>query len=211
MLLARHGIRRTPLASKRWGVFDHEVTDRTHPLVSGVNTHFRVPHSRGNDVPRADFDAAGLHVLMESEAAGVQLAVSADGLRTVYLQGHPEYDSVSLMKEYKREVARRVRGETDRWPPFPSDVFDDRSAALLGEYRSRTEAALANGSAVPIFPEAHVTPRLANTWLDSGKSLVGNWLGLVYQLTDARRGVPFMDGVDPEDPLGWVGAGSAKG
>ena len=209
VLLARHGIRRTPLTDKRWGVFDHEVSDRTHPLVSGVNTHFRVPHSRGNDVPRADFDAVGLHVLMESRVAGVQLAVSADGLRTVYLQGHPEYDAVSLMKEYKREIVRRVRGETAAWPPFPSGVFDRRSAAVLGEYRDRAEAALAVGDAAPAFPEAHVVPRLENTWLDSGKSLVGNWLGLVYQLTDARRGVPFMDGVDPEDPLGWVRARSA--
>ena len=207
VLLARHGIRRTPLPVKRWGVYEHVVTDRTHPLVSGVNTHFRVPHSRGNDVPRAAFEAAGLHVLMQSEAAGVQLATSADGFRTVYLQGHPEYDAISLMKEYKREAMRRVRGETGAWPPFPHEVFDAHSRAVLGEWLERCEAALARGSVVPDFPEALVAPRLANTWVDGGKSLVGNWLGLVYQLTHTERGRPFMDGVDPDDPLGRAGSG----
>jgi len=31
---------------------------------------------------------------------GVHLATSADGLRVVFFQGHPEYDTVSLLKEY---------------------------------------------------------------------------------------------------------------
>ncbi len=210
VLLARHGIRRTPLSHKRWGVYGHRVTDASHPLVSGVNTHFEVPHSRGNDVPREAFEAAGLHVLMESETAGVQLATSADGFRTVYLQGHPEYDAVSLMKEYKRELARTVRGERTDWPPFPHDVFDAHSRALLDEYALRVRAALAAGAALPDFPEAHLVPRLRNTWLDSGKSLVGNWLGLVYQATHAERARPFMDGIDPEDPVGWL-AGTRRG
>ena len=212
VLLARHGIRRHPLPAKCWGVYEHAVTDASHPLVSGVNTHTAVPHSRGNEVRREDFEAAGLHVLMESAVAGVQLATSADGLRTVYLQGHPEYDSVSLLKEYKREVGRRVRGEIDRWPPVPEHVFDAHSVALLGEYRARVESALGTGREAPAFPEAHLVPRLRNTWVDSGKSLVGNWLGLVYQATHTERHLPFMDGVDPEDPLGWLaarGAGSA--
>ena len=211
VLLARHGIRRTPLPAKRWGVYAHAVTDASHPLVSGVNTHFEVPHSRGNDVPRDAFEAAGLHVLMASDVAGVQLATSADGFRTVYLQGHPEYDAVSLMKEYKREVARFASREADAWPPFPHGVFDARSAAVLDEYRARTVRALASGTPLPAFPEAHLVPRLRNTWLDSGKSLVGNWLGLVYQATHTERHLPFMDGVDPEDPLGWLavrGAGA---
>lgn len=206
VLLARHGVRREPLAHKRWGVYAHAVTDTTHPLVSGVDTHFEVPHSRGNDIPRAAFERVGLHVLMEGEVAGVQLATSADGFRTVFLQGHPEYDAVSLVKEYKRELGRRARGETEAWPPFPHGVFDRHSMAVLDEYRSRVEAALEAKAKVPPFPEAYLVPRLRNTWLDSGKSLVGNWLGLVYQATSAERDVPFMAGVDPEDPLGWVAA-----
>ena len=36
---------------------------------------------------------------------------------------------------------------------------------------------------------------------DTGKAIVNNWLGLVYQLTSHDRKLQFMPGVDPEDPL----------
>jgi homoserine O-succinyltransferase len=34
---------------------------------------------------------------------------------------------------------------------------------------------------------------------------VGNWIGKIYQITNNSRRLPFMDGVDPADPLalGW--------
>ena len=31
---------------------------------------------------------------------------------------------------------------------------------------------------------------------------MGNWMGLIYQVTNSDRKLPFMDGVDPNDPLG---------
>ena len=93
----RYGQTRQPLPAKRWGVYSHRVVDRHHPLVSSVNTLFDVPHSRFNEVSRAQFDAVGARVLVESDVAGVHLAVSPDGLRQVMFQGHPEYDIVSLL------------------------------------------------------------------------------------------------------------------
>ena len=55
----------------------------------------------------------------------------------------------------------------------------------------------------PSFPEELVRGRLHNTWHDSGQALMGNWIGLVYQVTHAERSLPFMDGVERDDPLGW--------
>jgi len=66
------------------------------------------------------------------------------------------------------------------------------------------ERALTTNSTLPKFPEQSITERLHNTWHDSGKSLVGNWIGLVYQLTHSDRKKPFMDGIDPNDPLDWL-------
>ena len=98
-----HGIERQPLPAKRWGVFPHRVV-MEHPLVRGINTRFDVPHSRWNDISPNEMNQADQLVLVESPDAGVHLATSADGLRLVFFQGHPEYDSFSLLKEYKREV-----------------------------------------------------------------------------------------------------------
>ena len=202
VLQFRYGQHRVPQPAKVWGVFPHRVVDKRHPLVNDVNTRFDVPHSRWNAVTRQQFDAAGLRVLAESDEAGVHLATSADGIRFVFFQGHPEYDTISLLKEYKREMLRYARGEIAAPPPFPASYLREREQALLREYGRELGRARAAGASAPDFPEALVVPRLDNTWHDTGEAVVGNWMGLVYQLTHKDRRQPFMAGVDPENPLG---------
>ena len=77
-----------------------------------------------------------------------------------------------------------------------------REQAILNEYRGRLESAAAAGKAVPEFPESLVAASLDNTWHDTAEAVVGNWMGLVYQVTHSDRRIPFMEGVDPHDPLG---------
>jgi homoserine O-succinyltransferase len=202
VLQFRYGQRRERQERKRWGVFRHRVVDNGHPLVNDVNTIFDVPHSRFNDVSRQQFDTAGLRVLVESAAVGVHLAVSADGLRTVFFQGHPEYDTTSLLKEYKRELGRYACGDSDDYPPLPEHYFQARDRAILEEHRELLQAARARGEPEPAFPEALVTAGLNNTWHDTAEAVMGNWIGAVYQVTHQDRRRPFMDGVDLDDPLG---------
>ncbi|MBV5274675.1 MAG: homoserine O-succinyltransferase [Lamprocystis purpurea] len=202
VLQFRYGQRREPLGEKRWGVFPHRVVNRAHPLVGNVNTLFDVPHSRFNEISRAQFDAAGLRVLVEGERAGVHLAVSADGIRQVLFQGHPEYDTISLLKEYKREVNRFAAGARRDYPPFPEGYFTVQSQAILDEHAQRVRAALAAGREPPRLPEDHIVFRLDNTWHDTAEGVIGNWMGLVYQITHSDRCLPFMDHVNPADPLG---------
>lgn len=193
----RHGHARVKQAQKVWGVFEHKVTDKRHPLVADVNTRFDVPHSRWNDISRAQFEAAGLHVLAESDAAGVHLAVSKDGLRTVFFQGHPEYDTISLLKEYKRDLALYQAGKLAQQPPFPAHYLNTFARAALDEYAARS----ARGEVVS-FPEKLIAGQLDNTWHDTAEGVVGNWIGCVYQVTHSQRSKPFMDGINPDDPLG---------
>jgi homoserine O-succinyltransferase len=205
VLQFRYGQRRRPLGFKRWGVFPHRVVSRVHPLVNDVNTRFDVPHSRFNEIGRDQFDAAGLHVLAESDEAGVHLAVSEDGFRLVFFQGHPEYDTVSLLKEYKREVNRFAVGERPDYPPFPDHYIGVRDRAIIEEHRDRILDALETGREPPEIPEARIAADLHNTWHDTAEGVVGNWIGKIYQITNNSRRLPFMDGVDPADPLalGW--------
>jgi len=67
------------------------------------------------------------------------------------------------------------------------------------------EAAMAAGRDLPEFPESQVSGRLDNTWHDTAEAVVGNWIGLMYQVTHRVRKLPFMDGVNPDDPLGLGG------
>lgn len=202
VLQFRHGQKRRSLPTKCWGVFGHRVIERNHPLVNGVNTCFDVPHSRFNDISHEQFEAAGLHVLVEGVQAGVHLAVSEDHFRLVYLQGHPEYDTNSLLKEYKRELHCFVQGQRQDYPPYPDNYFGPTAQAILEEYRDRLLQAQQRGKPLPEFPEALLVTLLDNTWHDTAESVINNWVGKVYQTTNNDRRLQFMADVDPADPLG---------
>jgi len=195
----RYNKKRYPLPVKKWGVYTHGVIDRSHPLVCGVNTRFDVPHSRFNQIDRNQFNDAGLRILVESQEAGVHLAVSEDLFRLVFFQGHPEYDVISLLKEYKREVACYINGDLIDYPPFPENYFDRQTQSILMEFKASLEAGEAT---IEDFPEQLVSSRLDNTWHDTAEAVINNWIGKVYQLTNKQRRLPFMEGVDPDDPLG---------
>ncbi len=198
----RYGKKRIPRGIKKWGVFPHHVVDKHHPLVNDINTRFDVPHSRWNEVTQRQFLDAGLKVLVESDNGEVHLATSADGIRTVFFQGHPEYDTISLIKEYKRDVMLYIEGRREHYPPFPENYFGGFERAVFNEYRMRVAAALRECKDIPEFPESLVLENLDNTWHDTAEAVVGNWMGLIYQITDSDRRKPFMDGIDPRNPLG---------
>lgn len=201
--LHQHDLQRQRLEAKRWGVFDHHVIVRDHPLVAGINTRFNAPHSRFNDVSAAALRSAGVHVLVTSEHEEVLVAVSADGISTVYLQGHPEYDVMSLAKEYKREIGRFVAGDRNDYPEFPDNYLNTASEELLIDFQSEVTMALQYGADVPTFPERRLIRLLDNTWADTGKAIFNNWLGLVYRLTHQDRHQRFMGTVNPDNPLRW--------
>lgn len=197
-----YGIERTHLGFKRWGVYTHHVVERRHPLVATINTRFDVAHSRFNEIFREDLEAVGIRVLVESGEAGVHLAVSEDLLRLVFFQGHPEYDTVSLLKEYKREVMRYYHGEREDYPPFPEHYFNLEVCERLNEFGQHLRSARRRGLPAPPFPEGDVLKHLDNTWRDTARAVFNNWLGLIYQVTDQDRRKPFMDHIDPANPLG---------
>jgi homoserine O-succinyltransferase len=197
-----YGISRQKLPRKKWGVYNHRITRAQHPLLRNMNTRFDVPHSRYNAITRAQFEAAGLTILVDSEEAGVNMAVSPDQFRIIFLQGHPEYDYNSLLKEYKREVRRFIDGELDTYPPHPEHYFPQEAAAIADEYEKIVVGSRAAGTTPPPFPEETLQRYLDNTWGDTGRSFFNNWLGLVYQLTALDRKQPFAPGIDPDDPLG---------
>jgi len=191
---------------KRWGVYQHVYRDRSkpHPLLRDVNTRFDIPHSRWNTVELEQLELAGLKVLVISEEEDVHLATSPDGFRFIFSQGHPEYDIHSLLKEYKREVFRYTAGERPTYPPFPEHYFSERCKRLGRAIERRVRQLQSESQTLPEseFQEADFMGCLHNTWGDSGKAVFNNWLGLVYQLTHVDRRRPFLNGVDPQNPLG---------
>ncbi len=105
-LYYHYGIQKEILPEKKFGIFAHKVKNRKIPLVRGFDDVFMAPHSRHT---RVDDDAIkankDLVVLAESDEAGIFLVMSTDN-RQIFCLGHPEYDRLTLDKEYKRDLAK---------------------------------------------------------------------------------------------------------
>lgn len=173
----RHGKRRRRLSDKRWGVFRHRIAAPGHPLACGLADGLPVPHSRWNEVPAEDFAAAGLDVLVvDAEDGGVHLAASADR-RHVFMQGHPEYDPVSLLKEHKREMAAFAAGTRPDLPAVPHGILAGEGLAELDAHRAAVAAARDRGRTAPAYPEAAVVPHLHDGWRAGAERFFAAWLG----------------------------------
>lgn len=185
VLHGRFGQPRRRLAAKCWGVFPHDVVRNADgpagALVRGLGSTVPVPHSRWNEVTAAQFAAAGLRILIASPEAGAHLAASDDG-RLACLQGHPEYDAVSLLKEFKREARLYAEGALDAFPPFPAGYLPPPARAIIEAWRDRGLAAAAAGRPWPEFPEPAVAPLVPDPWRAGAEVVFRNWVAGLQSL-----------------------------
>ena len=112
---------------------------------------------------------------MRSDEAGVDTFVKQRQSLFVFFQGHPEYDAVTLLLEYRRDVARYLRAERDMYPPLPRGYFDDETGRQLAALRDR---ALRDRREVVLsdFPTAAAASRITNNWRSGGEQVYRNWL-----------------------------------
>lgn len=110
-LYYHYGVPKYKMEKKLTGIYSHEVLDRKVPLVRSLNDYFLAPHSRYTEVKREDIEThPELVILAESEEAGVFLVMSRDG-RQIFMQGHPEYDRMTLNNEYHRDLRKGLNPE----------------------------------------------------------------------------------------------------
>ena len=140
-ILHTDGIRRAKRNDKLFGIFEcANVSD--HPLTVGLPASFRLPHSRWNGVPEDQLLDCGFTVLAQSAEAGVDTFIKQQKRLFVFFQGHPEYDSDTLLREYRRDVGRYIKGESQTYPSVPQNYFDaatEDELMLLQEKAARQE------------------------------------------------------------------------
>lgn len=101
-----YGINKVQLPKKQFGIYPHHVRNRKIPLVRGFDDMFYAPHSRHTEVPQEALEKdERIMILADSEEAGVFLCMAKEG-RQIFVMGHPEYDRVTLDKEYKRDLGK---------------------------------------------------------------------------------------------------------
>jgi homoserine O-succinyltransferase/O-acetyltransferase len=184
-VLHMDGIQRRKLDVKRFGVFDCErVND--HPLTTGAPRRWRMPHSRWNELPEDALRSSGYCVLTRSEAAGVDAFVKQRKSLFVFFQGHPEYGAVTLLREYRRDIQRFLRGESETYPPTPQGYFDSETLAALSALRERV-LAHHEQDIMQDFPDALATRSVANTWSLDAARIYRNWLSYMADRKGRER------------------------
>jgi homoserine O-succinyltransferase/O-acetyltransferase len=174
-ILHSYGIERQPLAVKRFGIFE-ERSMCEHALTSGAGDPMFVPHSRWNEINEDDLTSSGYSILTRSDRAGVNLFVKQQrNSLFVHFQGHPEYGARSLLKEYKRDVGRFLKGERKTYPEMPEGYFNSEATRFLADFRKQTSTGAREGIMAK-FPEAAVEGTLRNGWNSSAVSMYSNWL-----------------------------------
>lgn len=174
-VLHLHGIDRHRFATKLSGVFECEI-DTSDRLFEGLPPRIVTPHSRWNEVRRDDLLAHGYQILGESVEAGVGVFTLRRRSRFVFFQGHPEYDTDTLLREYRRDVGRYLRGEAPDYPTEPANYFSPEATKVLRAYRRR---ALANRGPLllDVFPNVASPFAVTNRWEGWTAQFYRNWLG----------------------------------
>ena len=129
-------IERRRLTAKCHGVFDCD-TVTNDPLTRAAPAPLKVSHSRLNEIVESDLAQAGYQVLTRSAEAGVDIFVRQYASRFVFFQGHPEYDALSLQREYLRDVGRYLARERDDYPRLPVSYFDAETEEKLVRFEKQ--------------------------------------------------------------------------
>lgn len=131
-LYYHYGVPKYQRRSKLSGVYRHKVLDRKVPLVRSLDDYFYCPHSRHTEVREEDIAKQNeLVILAKSEEAGVFLVMSRDG-KQIFMQGHPEYDRMTLNNEYHRDLNKDLNPEVpcnyyENNDPFSPPVLNWRN------------------------------------------------------------------------------------
>ena len=182
------GVERRPLPEKCTGVFGF-TAERTHSLVGKQNRMRLIPHSRYNGLSRNELEQAGYVILTSSPECGVDSFVKSFGSQFVFLQGHPEYDANSLAREYRRDMDRYLRGETEREPVRPRGYFEAKAEAELRAIERTAHGARCRTQINDLSIIDALAPA-EPAWREAAIAFYRSWLEMLAN-TDQRRCAPL--------------------
>jgi homoserine O-succinyltransferase len=118
-LYYHYGIPKYLRDKKLSGIYEHRVLHHKVPLTRSMDDYIMAPHSRYTEVRREDVEKhPNLQILADSQEAGLFLIMSRDG-RQIFVQGHPEYDRMTLNSEYHRDLEKGLN------PQLPCNYYEN--------------------------------------------------------------------------------------
>ena len=177
-------VARIRLPAKCTGVFSQQV-DANRPLTAGLDAEILLPHSRWNSVPRETLESAGYDVHIHSEMTGWSVASRQEGeCQLVLVQGHPEYDPSSLLREYRRDAGRYVRHERDDVPFLPYHCVSQEDWGPLERMHNEIISGERDPRLFDQYPFEEVNQRALWPWRSMALRFYSNWLTSVDKRKD---------------------------
>jgi len=176
-ILHMDGIGRRKSDEKNFGVFEcAHVSD--HPLTQGLLPRFHVPHSRWNGVAQEDLTDHGYSVLSRIAGDGDDTFIKQEKSLFVFFQGHLEYETGTLMREYRRDVGRYINSETNTYPLLPRGYFDGATEKALTTLRNKV-ISCRSAELLPRIAGAIENTQIENRWQSSAVQIYRNWLEFI--------------------------------
>jgi homoserine O-succinyltransferase len=171
------GIERHRLSEKCSGVYDCSKASDDW-LTRGLPATLKVSHSRYNELRESELTSRGYQILTRSDHAGVDIFARQLESRFIFFQGHPEYDTSSLQREYMRDLGRYLAGERDNYPNIPAGYFDEASVEQLENFERRARINRDPVLAAEL-PGLTLRPDIAAG--TAANAIFRNWLGFLRE------------------------------
>ena len=193
------GIARQKRKQKYYGVFACRQAT-AHALTSRMPNDLHVPHSRWNGLCHEELVAKGYKVLTCTGDGEVDLFTREAGSLFVFAQGHPEYDTQTLLREYRRDLDRFVRNQTAFFPSAPASYFDAATEAALMTIQQRAQSSWDEALLAETFSVLH-RAAVDSTWAASAECLYRNWLALLVARRELRARQPLTTNTTGPRPI----------
>ncbi len=168
------GISRHKSEKKHFGVFECASVSG-HSLMAGAPSNFRVPHSRWNSLSEEELESHGYSVLTRIQSLGVDTFIKEENSLFVFFQGHLEYDSDTLLREYRRDVGRYLNHEASTYPSIPVDYFNWSTESALTALREKAMSCRSKELFAGVSTTLETT-KVKNRWRSTAADIYGNWL-----------------------------------
>lgn len=179
------GIERRRMAKKVSGVYSFRRLreDWTGERVGGT---VLTPHSRYNALDAEALARHGFKIGAWSPKVGVDMFWREEPSLFVFLQGHPEYEAETLLKEYRRDVLRYLSGERADYPDQLENYFSAEASERLAQLRSRV-LEKNESRAEEALAEILSAEKCTRPWADDAARLYRAWIRNVSARIDALR------------------------
>jgi len=184
-ILHMDGIERRRNHAKHFGVFQcHRESD--DGLLKGVAPRFAIPHSRWNGVDARELEAHGYRVVSRTADAEVDAFTKQGKSMFVFFQGHPEYATDTLLREYRRDIGRYIRSDAGIYPQVPHGYFDRASEKAFSSLRESASSRPSNELLAGVAAVMEKV-QIENTWQPTAARLYRNWLEYICGCKDASQ------------------------